>query len=73
MKRRITQKFPIGRYFGDDIKSVIYVDRFKLYSPRKYSKFQKVIAKLLFGWEIRDKEEAYVQQKDFQRFVTKNR
>jgi hypothetical protein len=73
MKRRIVQKFPIGRYFGDNIKSVMYIDGFKLYSPRKYNKLQKVIAKLLFGWKIRDKEETYVQQENFQRFTTKSR
>jgi hypothetical protein len=73
MKGKIVRKFAIGKYFGDTVKSVMYIDKFKLYSPRKYSRFQKIIAKLLFGWEIYDKEEVYVQQKNFQRSVAKNR
>jgi hypothetical protein len=73
MKEKFVRKFAIGRCLGDNVRSVIYIDRFKLYSPRKYSKFQKIVAGLLFGWKIYDKEEIYVQQKNFQRFVTKNR
>jgi hypothetical protein len=70
MKKVQKFKFKIGKLVGQETKSIIYIDRFKLFSPHKYNWFQKIIARAVLGWKIYDYGRYdYVQPKDFQRFA----